>query len=147
MQFDIWKRFSGQFVPDEQKSEKFTSFVINELKNTSTDLSVYEGKLRLVSHLVKERNRKIIEEKKRQAIRINKLYCEVCGFSFISRFDKEFIECHHKTPISTTGVRETTLEDLALVCANCHRMLHIKFDGGFLTMEQLKEKLVNKNAL
>ena len=36
-----------------------------------------------------------------------------------------FIECHHVTPVSElrAGTR-TRLSDLAVVCSNCHRMLH-----------------------
>ena len=36
-----------------------------------------------------------------------------------------FIECHHSKPVHTLveGTR-TKLEDLALLCANCHRMVH-----------------------
>jgi 5-methylcytosine-specific restriction enzyme A len=33
---------------------------------------------------------------------------------------EDFIECHHRLPLSTTGERRTRLSDLALVCSNCH---------------------------
>ena len=69
------------------------------------------------------------------------LKCEICDFSFIDKFGVDFIECHHKTPISQSGVTETTLSDLGLVCANCHRMLHRQFEGNFLTMDELKERI------
>ncbi|MBV2227622.1 HNH endonuclease [Sphingobacterium mizutaii] len=52
---------------------------------------------------------------------------------------KGFIECHHIFPIAKHGKRTTTLDDLALVCSNCHRMLHRKnIDSGFYTIEELK---------
>jgi hypothetical protein len=42
---------------------------------------------------------------------------------FLSR--QGFIECHHLVPLhELRGLRKTRLEDLALVCSNCHRMLH-----------------------
>ncbi|MCP4547071.1 MAG: hypothetical protein GY835_11450 [bacterium] len=34
-----------------------------------------------------------------------------------------FIEMHHLKPLSS-GERKTTLRQIVLVCANCHRMLH-----------------------
>lgn len=35
------------------------------------------------------------------------------------------IEVHHRLPLeSTPGARETRLEDLMCVCANCHRIIH-----------------------
>ena len=139
--FDIWQRFNGHFVATERQSETTTSSIISELETLNHDLSVTEGELRLVAHLVKERNRKIIVEKKRQATRNNMLQCEICTFSFSKTYNSNFIECHHLSPIGQSGVRETTLEDLILVCANCHRMLHVKFDSRYLSIEQLKERI------
>lgn len=103
-------------------------------------MSVAEGELKLVSHFVRERNQKINDEKKRKAIRNGNLTCKVCSFSFIETFNVEFMECQHITPISTTGARETTLANLALVCANCHRMLHTKFDLQDLSIQDLKTR-------
>ena len=46
-----------------------------------------------------------------------------------------FIEVHHRAPLADRAPEgsKTKLEDLALVCANCHRMLHrnelISIDG------------------
>ncbi|HCY81662.1 MAG TPA: hypothetical protein DHV22_08690 [Xanthomarina gelatinilytica] len=42
---------------------------------------------------------------------------------------KGYIECHHITPLSQIlGESITTLHDLALVCSNCHRMIHRDID-------------------
>ena len=36
-----------------------------------------------------------------------------------------FIEVHHLAPLfSDSQPRRTTLDDLLLVCSNCHRMIH-----------------------
>jgi hypothetical protein len=35
-----------------------------------------------------------------------------------------FAECHHKLSLSETGPTRTRLRDLAIICPNCHRMLH-----------------------
>ncbi len=137
--FDIWQHFQDSFTSSDRQSVITTSAIINEIEVSNPNISVAEGGLKLVSHLVRERNQKIIGDKKREAIRNGNLKCEVCSFSFINIFNVEFIECHHITPISTTGVRETTLVDLALVCANCHRMLHTKFDGEYLSIDNLRK--------
>lgn len=73
------------------------------------------------------------------------LKCEVCGFSFFEFYGehgRNFIEAHHKKPISklTPGSR-THINDIALVCANCHRMLHRGEHS--LTLEELKMKIKN----
>lgn len=141
LRFDIWQKFTKHFIPSEQQSAITTSAIIDELQITNPEISVIEGELRLITHLVKERNRKIINEKKRQAIIDNSLQCEVCSFSFEQTYQSNFIECHHLNPIGEAGVRETKLEDLALVCSNCHRMLHTKFDGKFLSISELKTRV------
>ena len=48
-----------------------------------------------------------------------------------------FIECHHTIPVRDLrpGSR-TRLSDLALVCANCHRMIHRR--SPWLTVEELR---------
>ena len=53
---------------------------------------------------------------------------------------KGFAECHHKVPLSElTTVTKTRLSDLAIVCANCHRMLHRS--GPVLSVTELKDVL------
>jgi 5-methylcytosine-specific restriction protein A len=55
-----------------------------------------------------------------------RLECEVCGFDFFETYGERgngFAECHHKLALSH-GTRSTYLRDLAVVCANCHRMFH-----------------------
>lgn len=141
---DIWNRFVPFFRNDFLSSKSFTESIETEIENTDASISVIEGKLRLVTHYARERDRNIISAKKQQALQNKNLECEICKFSFIDKFGVEFIECHHKTPISQSGVTETTLNDLGLVCANCHRMLHKQFDGKFLTMNELKERISTK---
>ncbi|WP_353890373.1 HNH endonuclease [uncultured Citrobacter sp.] len=37
----------------------------------------------------------------------------------------DFCEVHHINPLSETNDQtETSLDDLAIVCSNCHRMIH-----------------------
>jgi 5-methylcytosine-specific restriction protein A len=59
---------------------------------------------------------------------MGRLACEVCSFDFKQHYGdlgEGFIECHHTQPLSfSTAGEKTRLTDLALVCANCHRMLH-----------------------
>jgi 5-methylcytosine-specific restriction protein A len=48
-----------------------------------------------------------------------------------------FMEVHHIKPLSTLNPGgKTTLDDLALLCANCHRMVHAQ--RPWLSMEELK---------
>ena len=99
-----------------------------------------EGRIRMRAHILRERNRKLVEEKKRSARNGGRLVCEACGFDFAQSYlerGEGFIECHHKRPLSDLkpGTR-TKLSDLALLCSNCHRMIHLK--QPWLRMEDLK---------
>ncbi|MHC5748782.1 MAG: HNH endonuclease, partial [Nostoc sp.] len=65
------------------------------------------------------------------------------GFNFLKTYGDigaDYIECHHTKPISELeNYEKTNIKDLALVCANCHRMLHRK--RPWLSIEQLKQLL------
>ncbi len=90
-----------------------------------------EGALVTRVHRYRERDRKIVENKKKQFLKKHaRLYCEACNFDFAAAYGDRgegFIECHHTVPVSEMKPGDKTkLSDLALVCANCHRMIHAK---------------------
>jgi hypothetical protein len=92
-------------------------------------ISGLEGSKKFVAHLRRERKPGIVEAKKKQVLKdTGRLKCEVCGFDFREKYGKlgeAFSEAHHKTPLSAVKTEvETTLDDLAILCSNCHRMIH-----------------------
>ena len=106
--------------------------------------SVKEGKVIYKLHKLRERNNKINQKKKDLYFLQNgKLDCEVCGFDFYERYGelgKGFIEAHHRVPLSEIdGETKTKLQDLALVCPNCHEMLHKAINT--LSVLELKNKI------
>lgn len=89
----------------------------------------FEGEILTRVHRVRERNPRLVRAKKEKALgETGKLDCEACGFNFLAVYGARgdgFIECHHTVPLHELDMRaRTRLEDLVLVCANCHRMLH-----------------------
>ena len=64
LKLDIWERFSPFFVDTKVESVKIASELLNEVENGNPDLTVTEGKLKLVSHLRRERNSEIVRKKK-----------------------------------------------------------------------------------
>jgi 5-methylcytosine-specific restriction protein A len=94
----------------------------------SAELAAFEGRLLLRAHVARERNQALARKKKESAAAFDpRLPCEVCSFSFQDRYGdagKGFIECHHVVPLAAAAPRRVTMKDLALVCPNCHRMLH-----------------------
>ncbi|QDV79554.1 HNH endonuclease [Botrimarina mediterranea] len=84
-----------------------------------------EGRMRLRIHLSRERNAAIVRAKKESA---ESLACEVCGFDSMRMYGEDYCEAHHLAAFSElkadTHSVTTSLDDLAIVCANCHRILH-----------------------
>ena len=102
---------------------------IDRLPDVDAEVSGLEGNPRLVAHLRRERNTSIVERKKREVLAKTKaLRCEVCGFDyekFYGVHGRAFCEVHHLTPLhKSDGVVKTELSDLAIVCSNCHRIIH-----------------------
>lgn len=118
-----------------------------ELPDVDRFMSGKEGNPRLVAHLKRERNQKLVKKKKQQVLDLTgKLSCEVCGFdssSFYGELGEGFCEVHHLQQLSKTdGEVDTKLEDLAIVCSNCHRILHR--ETPMLTINQLKKAIKNR---
>ncbi|OTG97489.1 HNH endonuclease [Acinetobacter sp. ANC 4654] len=109
-----------------------------------------EGNPRFKTHLIRERNRKIVKEKKQIVFsQTGKLECEVCSFNFKNTYGaigEGFCEVHHLVPLhQADGLIETKLEDLAIVCSNCHRMLHK--GNPLFKLTELKKMMTKKIGL
>lgn len=102
---------------------------IEQLENQSNEYLTLEEKRKIRYHKVIERNSKLAKEAKM----IHGYKCMACGFNFESSYGeigKDFIEAHHKTPISQLPldrtVRLSPKDDFIVLCSNCHSMLHRK---------------------
>lgn len=96
----------------------------------------YAGWIKVRLHLLLERNSKLLMAKRSEALRRRpgRLECEVCRSVFNDAdegrgraVEVNDIEIHDRRALSTlesTGDLEATVDDVALVCANCHRKLH-----------------------
>ena len=89
--------------------------------------STVEGEQVLVTHVVRERDVGLVRRAKERFRTVHgRLFCEACAFDFQAKYGslgEDFIEAHHVTPL-TEGPRHTSLDDLMMLCANCHRMVH-----------------------
>lgn len=103
-----------------------------------------EGRLVTRLHRQRERSGKLVKKKKAQALkRDGVLVCEACGFDFEKHYGEHgrgYIEAHHIKPVHTLSAgSKTTLDDLALLCSNCHRMVHAS--RPWLEVQELKKLL------
>jgi predicted HNH restriction endonuclease len=100
-----------------------------------------EGRVLTKLHRVRERKRGLVEQRKKVALKTHgRLACEACGFDFSIKYGEigqGLIEVHHTKPVHTLKEGDKTkLEDLALLCANCHRVVHSS--RRWLTIDQVK---------
>jgi predicted HNH restriction endonuclease len=108
-----------------QRVERQTSAAVDEM------VSAFEGEQRRRFILHRHRERALRQAKVESVRRATGgLRCEVpgCGFSFAQRYGEVgegYVQVHHRRPLAEADAPvETRLEDLAIVCANCHAMIH-----------------------
>ncbi len=127
---------------------KFWKFNIEKEFDSNTDLTgeFPEGKLVERTHKSRERNNQVIALAKESFKKTHgRLYCQICGFDFEKEYGeigKDFIEGHHTIAVSDmTPEHKTKIEDIAMLCANCHRMIHKKRPWLTITdLDKLKTK-------
>lgn len=112
------------------------------------DYSAPEGRLLMRRHRARERNKSLRKKKIASVLqRGGQLVCEACGFDFEGVYGDRgagYIECHHVLPLHVAGEGRTKLSDLALICANCHRMIHRR--APWPTPEELRASIEQKHA-
>jgi 5-methylcytosine-specific restriction protein A len=87
----------------------------------------FEGRLVTGLHLRRERSSKLRAKLIQDRRAKNGLACDMCettGSPGRRDLDDVIFEAHHIVPLSATSGRQTRLADLALLCANCHRVIH-----------------------
>lgn len=100
----------------------------------------------------REGNTKVVVSRRRErsprlraaALQIHGYACQVCGFCFeevYGKWGRDFAEVHHMQELSTApaeGLEVDPARDLAVVCSNCHRMIHRKAERA-LPLDELRD--------
>jgi 5-methylcytosine-specific restriction protein A len=152
---DVWL----EFADDRPRLKATASAIRSALEaaedpaalagDMSTDAEAAEGALLTRMHHYRERDASLARKRKEQALAAHgRLVCEACDFDFAAVYGERghgFIEVHHTKPLETLqpGAR-TKLSELAVLCANCHRMIHAR--RPWLTMEELRALFRPKGA-
>lgn len=112
-----------------------SSLAVGELPDLPREVgyeneSELEGRYLLRLHAYRERNPALRRKKINSILAAGgALACEVCEFDFAQRYGERgrgYIECHHVEPLHVGGEKARSVKDLALLCSNCHRMIHTK---------------------
>ena len=108
-----------------------------------------EGKYRYVLHKKRERSSALRKAKVKHFLTTNDfIHCELCRVNLNAKYPSSlsegYIEVHHIKPISTLAEHTPThIDDLILLCPNCHRMVHRTKDAE-KNLEDLKKWFVGK---
>lgn len=102
------------------------------------EITYREGGRRYVTHLLAERSRGVVDFLKGSTPST----CDICEEDFSVRYGVRYIEAHHKVPISTfTSQYVVTSDDLALLCPNCHKAVHIYMKQSDSNYAEIKSLL------
>lgn len=105
------------------------------ISSDDLELSWFEGTRKRAFIFHRRREAKARREKLRLVMASNSgnLICEVpnCGFDFKERYGilgEGYAQVHHLDPLNRSPKegRPVRLDDLAVVCANCHAMIHLR---------------------
>jgi 5-methylcytosine-specific restriction enzyme A len=148
----IAKYYSSDNLPEKEQLisdiKKFLEFYENlaysdDTFSDHTEKNHFESKqIRL--HWRIERNTGLSKKVKK----IKGYTCEACDLTFIEKYGalgEKFIEAHHLKPISDLGIGKFKVDlenDFAVLCSNCHSMIHKLDDPSDLN----KLKLIIKNC-
>lgn len=93
-------------------------------RSEEEEIAFREGQRNLIEMMVSARNPKLVAIAKQK----HGFSCQACGFNFENVYGslgKGFIEAHHKIALaSKKGSRTSSIDDINVLCANCHRMVH-----------------------
>jgi 5-methylcytosine-specific restriction protein A len=80
-----------------------------------------------------------------RALRLHGCTCQVCGFDYGARYGeigRGFAEVHHLALLASSRgrIKVDVATDVAVLCANCHRMIHKQKPDPF-TLDELRAQL------
>lgn len=97
---------------------------VNHSQKYTEQQEALEGEVYQAETTFRKRNRALIAAKKANSDG----RCEICGLSFEERYgslNRDCLIAHHIHPIGQRrGSSRTTLDDIALLCPNCHAAVH-----------------------
>ena len=127
----------------------FAGGIVDQFSGEQEAAEFPEGRTAYVLHRKRERSALLTKKVKSLALKNHgHLYCKVCGFDFqniYGQIGEGFIEAHHTIPVSRLHEKSITrIEDIVLVCSNCHRMLHRR--RPWLTLHHLSKLIIRQKS-
>jgi putative restriction endonuclease len=132
-------KFSVQEIDDTYVVLQRISKQVNITETIQEEIQYTEGDRRYVTHLMAERNKEVVAYLKKT----NTWVCDICNIDFNEKYGVHYIEAHHKIPMSNfLNEYKIKPKDLALLCPNCHKAVHVYMKTKNIQYEEIK-KIIN----
>jgi 5-methylcytosine-specific restriction enzyme A len=124
--------------------------IVEDVEEDSGNDDVFaEGRVVTETHVRRERDPKLRKRLIEQRRKSGGLKCDLFGCTAIGHspeLREAVYEAHHLVPLSAGQERKTQLKDMALLCANCHRMVHraIVQSKRWLSIEEAADAIIGK---
>lgn len=112
-------------ISDAMEQLRWPGLFKNELYDNGGPLGIIERKLLVWQRTIERNSRAASFAKNKRGFR-----CEACGMTFAENYGalgEGFIEAHHLYPLSRLVIgeeRRYSEDEFAVLCSNCHRMIH-----------------------
>jgi 5-methylcytosine-specific restriction protein A len=142
---EVWEEFGDDpaLTHELGKLIRQSIVIINDFPLPEDEEEFSEGKSATKVHIRRERSRKLRMELFALRLKQGGLSCDLCtidGSKIDPALRDSMFESHHIIPLSVAGEKKTKVKDMALLCANCHRLLHraIAKRKQWLSIEEAK---------
>jgi 5-methylcytosine-specific restriction enzyme A len=148
----IWAEYGSKLQSVKQVASRIRQAIelsdalSSEQDNDDDQVEFAEGGVFTAIHRRRERNRNIRKRLIAARKKKGQLQCEMCQSLPWARnvtLEAASFEAHHVVPVAAALERKTRLSDMALLCANCHRLLHraISLEGRWLDIYEARQYL------
>ena len=146
------KAFLKNFPETSTPAENDNRSVTNALEAGVAASGLPEGEAKVVMQIIRERDQTLRRRKLNEVI--GEIRCECCDTrgeayqGLQKEIPKERIfEIHHLIPISQyDGAKITDLDEVALLCANCHRAIHTFPNDQMPSVDEFRQQLQKKSG-
>lgn len=120
--------------------------IAEEPEQYNSNAEYDEGSVVYRIHAKRERSPGLRNKFLKKCKKDGELTCELCGNQAIHihpDFRDSVFEVHHLNPLNNTGKTKNSMTNLALLCANCHRVIHklIREHTEPVSLEEAKLRL------